>query len=437
MVLDKNDTVLNGKLSEYAKSILQTYRFKTLTDTQEVLFYEDGVYKPKGEVIIKKECYQIIPECTKYDVSEVISYIQANTFVDRKLFNTDFGKIVVENGTLNLDTLELSPHDPNFLTTVKFPMLYDPDAKCPKFEEALNEWLSPEDKTTALELMGNVLTANRKNFEKAVISIGEGSNGKSCWLKVLRGIIGKDNCSSISIHALQWERFTPAQLYGKLANIFPDISNRELNNLGKFKMAVSGDAFDVEKKGKDHFHMESFAKHFYSANEMPSMKDNSDSIYRRMLILKWENQFLPGAGRIEDYDQVLLEEKAGIFNLMLTHYKNLLKNGKFTFDQSIEKVRETITRESDKLREFVETCLIPQIGSYLVKEDLHNKQVEWFKFHGYEPYSIRKLSGRLPNYGLKEEIKFIDKTKRVWIGYTWNFENDWVKNNIKRQEHLG
>ena len=55
------------ELSEYAFSIMSDYTFKTLEDTDEVLYYSKGVYEFHGEVLIKKECEKIIPECTKHE----------------------------------------------------------------------------------------------------------------------------------------------------------------------------------------------------------------------------------------------------------------------------------------------------------------------------------------------------------------------------------
>jgi len=42
-------------LSDYADDIQEDYRFKTCNDTEEILFYEDGVYLQNAEYIIKEE----------------------------------------------------------------------------------------------------------------------------------------------------------------------------------------------------------------------------------------------------------------------------------------------------------------------------------------------------------------------------------------------
>jgi len=409
-------------------------KFLTMKDTKEILHYTNDVYSLGGEIIISEECEKIIPECSKYKVNEVIGIIQRRTFTDRKNINSDFDKIVLENGIFDFTNFSLSKHDSNFLNTVKIPAEYDPNARCPKFIKFLQDCLNgPKDIITIIEEMSNILTANKKNFEVSAMWIGDGANGKSTLLKIIRGIFGRENCSNVSIHALQYERFATSQLNGKLANIHSDISSKELNSLGIFKQLVSGDPIPVEKKNKDPFDMTSFAKMFFSANEMPDIKDNSDGAFRRIIVTKWENQFVPGVNRIEDYDRIILnEEKNGIFNLILQNYNTLLRNNGFRYRQSVAKVRETIKLESDKLAEFIKVCIIKEPNKQLTKDQMFNAYTKFCEFNGYEIYPKRKFGSNFPTYGFEDDIRKIDnKTERVWIGVTFNLNDEWVKNNLK------
>ncbi len=212
------------KLAVYAEQILKETKFLTLKDTREIIFYKNGIYEYGGEVLISEKCEKIIPICTKYKVSEITAIIQRRTFCDRKNINSDFDKIVLENKILDLTDFTLSDHDPNFLSTIKLPITYDPNAECPKFIKFLEDCLNTkEDITTVLEEIANILTANKKNFEVSAMWIGDGANGKSTLLKIIRGIFGRENCSNVSIHAMQNERFAISQLNGKLANIHSDM----------------------------------------------------------------------------------------------------------------------------------------------------------------------------------------------------------------------
>ena len=437
-VLDENDhnkqEKNEPKLAEYAELIMSENKFLTLKDTKEILFYKNGVYEFGGEVLIAEKCEKIISVCTKYKVNEVTGIIQRRTFIDRKNINSDFNKIVLENGILDLTDFTLSKHDSGFQSTIKIPVVYDKNARCRKFIEFLQDCLNePQEIITVIEEISNILTTNKINFEVSVMWIGDGANGKSTLLKIIRGVFGRENCSNVSIHALQNERFSKSLLNGKLVNIHSDISSKELNNLGIFKQLVSGDPIPVEKKNKDPFDMTNFAKMFFSANEIPDIKDNSDGAFRRIIVTKWESQFVPGVNRIEDYDRIILaEEKNGIFNLILQNYKTLLRNNGFRYRQSIAKVREIIKLESDKLLEFIKVCIIKEPNKLLTKDQMFNAYTKFCEFNGYEIHPKRKFGSNFPTYGFEDDIKKIDnKTERVWIGVTFNLDDEWVKNNLK------
>ena len=424
---------LEKKLSDYANFIMGIYPFKTLKDTEEVLFYYEGVYNFRGEIIIKEECEKIINDCSAHQVNEVINIIRRRSYIEREEFNKDFSKIVMNNGILNLDSLKIEEHTKDHLSTIKLPIDFKPGAKCPMFIQFLKECLEPHDIITLIESMANILTGNRENFEVSCMWIGDGSNGKSTALKIIVGLFGQDNCSHVSIHAMNYDKFAISQFEGKLVNTYADISNKELNSLGAFKQLVSADPISAQKKGKDHFTLTNFSKMFFSANEMPNIIDNSDGAFRRIYVTKWKNQFLAGANRIENYDKIILDnEKSGILNLLIENYRALIKNRGFRYKQNIAKVREIIKRESDKLLSFIEECLVKNTNAHIKKDQFYEVYQKFCSHYNYEVYSKQKLGANLPTYGILDDSKKINgKTYRVWKNHSWNIESDFIKNTVK------
>ncbi len=429
-VIEETETQKKNK--EYASILMRYFTFKTLKDSKEILYYSEGVYVPGGEVLIAIECEKMVSDNSKHTTSEIKEVIRNKTYCERDIFNTDFSKIVLNNGTLDLDKMELGEYTSDFLCTVKIPIDYDPKARCPKFIDFLKSSLKPRDIITVVEGMANILSVNRQNVEISMMWIGDGSNGKSCALKIIEGVIGSDNCSHVSIHEMNNDRFAISQLYGKLVNTHADISNKELNTLGKFKQLVSGDTIAAQKKGKDHFNFVNFAKMFFSANEMPNIIDNSDGAFRRIYVTKWESQFLPGVNQIENYDIIILKEKSGIFNVLLQNYRGLLKQG-FRYKQNIAQVRKIIKQESDKLLEYIDSCLVKEMNNDIAVDYFYEILQKWFNDKNYEVFSKQKIGANLPTYGISKAIKKVNgKTKRVWKNISFNFEDDFIKNNVKK-----
>jgi len=422
-------------LTDFAENIMKSYTFKTLLyDTKEILYYQKGVYCFGGEALIAIECQNIIPDCSRQNVGEVVDIIRRKTPCKREDFNKDLSRLVLENGILNLNTFELEKHNPNFLSTIKLPIEYKPILKHPKkFIKFLKDCLEPHDIITVIEEMANIFTTNRDNNEVSAMWIGDGSNGKTQALEIIAGVFGPNNCSHISIHSMQYDRFASSQIFGKLVNLYGDISNAELNNLGLFKQLVSGEIVSVQKKNKDPFDMRSFAKQFYSANEMPNIKDDSDGAFRRIYVTKWPFQFITGVNKIKNLaKKILREERNEIFSLLLENYKTLVRNDGFRYKQSIAEVREIILKESDKIREFIEECLIKDPNGFLTKERTYQIYQQYSEHQGHEIYRKRKLGENLPTYAFKDHTKtHLGRTIRGWLGFTINKNSEWIKNNLK------
>lgn len=66
--------------------------------------------------------------------------------------------------------------------------------------------------------------------------VGGENNGKSILLKPISAFLGPENISSRTLHSLVANQFATADLYGKLANIFADISSKKLVDIEAFKV---------------------------------------------------------------------------------------------------------------------------------------------------------------------------------------------------------
>ena len=58
---------------------------------------------------------------------------------------------------LDIRSFKITPHNPDILNTIRIPLTYDPNAKCPKIEKFFREVLKGKDITIIQELFGYVL----------------------------------------------------------------------------------------------------------------------------------------------------------------------------------------------------------------------------------------------------------------------------------------
>ncbi len=86
----------------------------------------------------------------------------------------------MENGLLNIKTGELKPHTPDFLSTVRIPVKYDPNADCPEIKQFLSD-IVPEGERALLEEIPGLCLYKKYFIKKMVMLLGGGDNGKTVY----------------------------------------------------------------------------------------------------------------------------------------------------------------------------------------------------------------------------------------------------------------
>jgi len=101
------------KLAQY---FLKEHHILTFKDTSEVFLYSDGVYGVNGDKRISSDTQFMLSEyCSVNLINELIAHIKRSTYKDREEIEEPSDKLCLENGILNLKTLEIEPHTPDII----------------------------------------------------------------------------------------------------------------------------------------------------------------------------------------------------------------------------------------------------------------------------------------------------------------------------------
>ena len=153
----------------------------------------------------------------------------------------------------------------------------------------------PDDaRDVAFQVLAWLMVPNI-SLQKAILLLGDGSNGKSRYLKAVESFIGKRNAAALSLHWLEKNQFAAARLLGKLANICPDLPTEHLAGTSVFKKIVGGDTIPAERKYQDSFEFMPFCRLLFSANNPPQSSDGSSGFFRRWLVIPFDRIFSPEA----------------------------------------------------------------------------------------------------------------------------------------------
>lgn len=375
--LDTKNNKIVVDVDSFVKYLLKKYTFKTIFGTKKdsVWLYEDGIYKLKGEEIIKIESEEKLGEhCKNNPVQEIIGKIKRKTAIDFEEFeNTPINLIPLSNGLYNFETGELELSNPEKYFKFKLPLTYDPKAVCPIFLKFVEETLYPDDIKLVQEWFGFCLY-RKYLLKKGMIWFGDTDTGKTTMINILEGMIGKNNCSGLSLQKISGgSNFDLSALHCKVLNSFDDLSSADINDGGGFKIATGGGSITAEYKFGDQFKFSNSAKLLFACNKIPSPKDIEDPAYfSRWLPVPFDNQV-----DIEDQDPLFSEnclknESSGILNWALEGLDRLLKNKIFSSNKSHEEVKSVMCRSGNPIVAFVQDKCFEQEGLWLSKTELYD-----------------------------------------------------------------
>ena len=402
-----------------ADDILGEFTIRTRGGDHQIFFYDDGIYNPNGRDLIRGEVEKLLGELSSnYVNNEVLGHIQRTTLTDPSDFNSQRNLIHLENGIFDLNQMELREFDKEIISTTKLPVRYVDGADCPKFREFVRQILTSSDVLLIQEIFGWCLIKDYR-FQTAVMCVGSGSNGKSTLLEVLKAFLGMGNIANIPLQHLGG-RFTTARLFGKLANIYPDLPSGGIKETGVFKMLTGGDQIEAERKfSQETVKFVNYAKMVFSANKIPETSDESDAFFRRWILINFPNKFEGDEADTDLLKKIMTaEELSGIFNWALIGLRRLIKRGGFEHIET-EKVSEQYRRMSSSLLAFVEDYVEVAGGEeWVSKEEFYNAYIGYCKAEGL-PTKAKNVVGReLPEHvSVQGGAKRTEEGKvRVWRG---------------------
>lgn len=414
----------NGKLDMDAiiNEFKKTFIFKTPKDTEELFYYNEGLYRPAEHMIKSLLENTLGAKATIHIVNEILEHLRWSSYVERSEFNKFNGFIPVQNGLIHLENGELKEFSPDHIFTFKLPVKYDKTAQCPKFKMWLNDVQTQDNILTLQEYAGyNLLPA--MPFHKSIWFIGQGRNGKGTYIITIEEILGKENCAYIPIQLFNGERnFAEAELYGKLINVSSEPTTKKELETPLFKKLTGDDFINAEIKCKQkHIGFRNIAKFYILGNKYPRVRDNTDAFKERIIVIKWEKQFLEGKGQIQKIEQNWIRdetEKSGILNWMIEGLQRLIQNSKFSLTQTQKEMMIEFERASDSIAAWIDERLIFDVNSSIPREDAAEDYMQYCDYYGIYLAEKNKLFERLRNTPRIKDTKtrILGKQERVWKG---------------------
>lgn len=401
---------LFDKFARYIKSNNRLVRINGRIHMYDGKVYVDGSRHIEAEMI------RIIPNLSKRNRNEVLSYLDLIVKEETPLADARF--IAFKNGIFDIETGEFSDFSPEKIITNMIPWDYNPNAYFEVTDKTLDKVSCHDSNIRGLleEVIGYTFY-RRNELRKFFILVGDKANGKSTYLDMIKTLLGESNVSALDLKELG-VRFKTAELAGKLANNGDDIGDEFIADSAVLKKVVSGDRLNAERKGQDPFDFEPYVKVLCSANNIPRIKDKSGAVISRMVIIPFDATFSKSDPDFDPYIKYKLRRRESMEYLIVLGLKGLrriLDNNCFTSSERVTKQIEEYEENNNPILLFFKERSLENFENQPVK-DVFIDYNGFCHSNGFSPLSNVEFGKIIrKKYGLETKSQRIDgKVVRVY-----------------------
>jgi len=347
----------------------------------------------------------------RYCVEEIIAHLKGLCRVSELPPEPPPYLLPFKNLIYNLDTDTTEEYSPDYFFINKFQVNYikgvgykgTNQIKGDVVMEILKQ-IIPEDHLIDLLELAAYCMWRGYPYPKMFILYGDGRNGKSAYYDLLIRIFGLENISTVTSLDLQRHRFSSGRLYGKLLNVTSEMEYEDLKKTSLIKKLTGGDPLDCERKFKETFLFNNYAKQIFITNSVPETSDKTLAFYSRPFLTEFPRKFEEGINAEPNIIKKLAEDEIEGFAYKLIPILNDLRAREpsefvFTNHKDIEKTKEEYEKLSTPLAHYIKDNTVEDATGLVYQSDLLQRYMQFVTDKGGRGYSGKMLSEKMRDLG--------------------------------------
>ena len=373
-----------------------------------------GVYQvsgPKRGIYLTEDralrilCRELNRSLTTRQLDEIKAVLRDS--VKRVVPTRQKNLVAVNNGIFDYDTKQLLDFSPDYIFTTKSSVNYNPKATNivihndnDNTDWDVESWMKEltddaEVVQVLWEMIGAVIRPNVPWNISAWLFSEKGNNGKGTYCELVRALIGEGNYASISLSDFAKEFMLEPLTHSSAIIVDENDVGTYIDKAANLKAVITGDTIQINRKFKQPIAYRFKGFMIQCLNEMPRIKDKSDSFFRRQLFIPFEKCF---TGQERKYIKTEYLHQPEVLEYVL-HKVLHMNYYHLTVPTSCQMAQAEYKEYNDPVRQFMAEMMSEFVWDLLPFSFLHDLYVAWYKrnYSSERPQSAASLAKDILN----------------------------------------